>query len=77
MIELSEHFEMVTKDNPDGSMDISIRYDDVFKKAICGIHKRKRCTKKLVKEFFEGAFDFMEKMYGDKIPREWNEQENK
>ena len=70
-IELSEHFEMVTKDNPDGSMDVSIAYDEIFKNEMKRIYNRKRCTKKLVREFFEGAFDFIDKMYN-----KWDKEEN-
>ena len=69
-----DHFEMVTKENTDGSVDVSVAYDDTFKKAVRIVYGRQRCTKKLLTNFFEKAF----KVGCDKYqPKEWNEEENK
>ena len=66
---LDDHFTVeIGEDRDDGSVDVTIHYDDDFKKAMREMYGRQRCTRKLVERFFNGAFEFIERM----MDKEWN-----
>jgi len=57
-LDLNDHFTAeFTKEYKDGSARLTVTYDDVMKKVVRTIYKKKRCTKKLMKQFVLEGID--------------------
>lgn len=68
------------KENKDGSFDVTVSYNDDFKKFVCNYKKKKRCSKKLIEETInEGLRNYIEEENDDreKIRCSKNEQKGK